>query len=234
MGNLRVALCQLDVTVGDLEGNADKVIGQLARAEAAGASLVVFPELVLTGYPPEDLLLEPGFVEGNLLALEKVAAATQHCAAIVGFVEEDGDLYNAAAVCAEGEVRAVVRKQLLPNYGVFDERRYFVPGTNRDQLFLIGGVRVGVTVCEDAWSPSGPVGRLGRGGRRARRDDQRVAVPCRHPRPTGAHARHARRRCVLRARLRQPRRRPGRARLRRRLHGLRPRRRARRVGSAVP
>jgi NAD+ synthase (glutamine-hydrolysing) len=164
VGNLRVALCQLDVTVGDLEGNADKVIGQLARAEAAGASLVVFPELVLTGYPPEDLLLEPGFVEGNLLALEKVAAATQHCAAIVGFVEEDGDLYNAAAVCAEGEVRAVVRKQLLPNYGVFDERRYFVPGTNRDQLFLIGGVRVGVTVCEDAWSPLGPVGRLGAGG----------------------------------------------------------------------
>ena len=164
MGNMRIALCQLDVTVGDLEGNADKVIAQLARAEAAGACLAVFPELVLTGYPPEDLLLEPGFVEGNLLALEKVAAATQHCAAVVGFVEEDGDLYNAAAVCAEGEVRAVVRKQLLPNYGVFDERRYFAPGANRDRLFLIGGVRVGVTVCEDAWSPLGPVGRLGEGG----------------------------------------------------------------------
>ena len=124
----------------------------------------MFPELVLTGYPPEDLLLEPGFVEGNLLALEKVAAATGHCAAIIGFVEEDGDLYNAAAVCAGGEVRAVVRKQLLPNYGVFDERRYFVPGTSRDRLFLIGGIRVGVTVCEDAWSPLGPVGRLGDGG----------------------------------------------------------------------
>ena len=164
MGNMRIALCQLDVTVGDLEGNADKVIAQLARAEAAGACLAVFPELVLTGYPPEDLLLEPGFVQGNLLALEKVAAATQHCAAVVGFVEEDGDLYNAAAVCAEGEVRAVVRKQLLPNYGVFDERRYFAPGANRDRLFLIGGVRVGVTVCEDAWSPLGPVGRLGEGG----------------------------------------------------------------------
>ena len=164
MGNMRIALCQLDVTVGDLEGNADKVIAQLARAEAAGACLAVFPEIVLTGYPPEDLLLEPGFVEGNLLALEKVAAATQHCAAVVGFVEEDGDLYNAAAVCAEGEVRAVVRKQLLPNYGVFDERRYFAPGANRDRLFLIGGVRVGVTVCEDAWSPLGPGGRLGEGG----------------------------------------------------------------------
>ncbi len=164
MGNLRVALCQLDATVGDLEGNADKVVAQLAEAEAAGACLAVFPELVLTGYPPEDLLLEPAFVRGNLLALEKVAAATQHCAAVVGFVEEDGDLYNAAAVCAEGQVRAVVRKQLLPNYGVFDERRYFVPGTSRDTLFVIGGVRVGVTVCEDAWSPMGPVGRLGEGG----------------------------------------------------------------------
>ena len=164
VGNLRIALCQLDATVGDLEGNAEKVIAQLAQAEAAGACLAVFPELVLTGYPPEDLLLEPSFVEGNLLALEKVAAATQHCAAVVGFVEEEADLYNAAAVCAEGMVRAAVRKQLLPNYGVFDERRYFAPGAKADRLFLIGGVRVGVTVCEDAWSPSGPVGRLGEGG----------------------------------------------------------------------
>ena len=164
MGSLRIALCQLNVTVGDLEGNAEKVLAKLADAEAAGADVAVFPELVLTGYPPEDLLLEPGFVAGNLLALEKVAAATQRCAAVVGFVEEDGDLYNSAAVCAAGQVRGVVRKQLLPNYGVFDERRYFAPGTDRDQLFLISGVRVGVTVCEDAWSPTGPVGRLGAGG----------------------------------------------------------------------
>jgi NAD+ synthase (glutamine-hydrolysing) len=161
---LRVALCQLDVIVGDLDVNAEKVIAQLAEAEAAGADLAVFPELVLTGYPPEDLLLEPGFVEGNLLALAKVAAATQRCVAVVGFAEEDGDLYNAAAVCAQGEVRGIVRKQVLPNYGVFDERRYFAPGEDSEQLFLIRGVRVGVTICEDAWSPSGPVGRLGEGG----------------------------------------------------------------------
>ncbi|HLN04696.1 MAG TPA: NAD+ synthase [Acidimicrobiales bacterium] len=164
MSSLRIALCQLDVTVGDLEGNAEKLIRQLAEAEAAGADLAVFPELVLTGYPPEDLLLEPGFVGSNLLALEKVAAATQRCAAIVGFVEEDGDLYNAAAVCAGGDVHAIVRKQLLPNYGVFDERRYFAPGADRDRLFQVAGARVGVTICEDAWSPSGPVGRLGEGG----------------------------------------------------------------------
>jgi len=164
VSSLRIALCQLDVTVGDLDANAEKVIARLGEAEAAGADLAVFPELVLTGYPPEDLLLESGFVEGNLLALEKVAAATQRCAAVVGFVEEDGDLYNAAAVCAQGEVRGVVRKQLLPNYGVFDERRYFAPGDGPDELFLIAGVRVGVTICEDAWSPTGPVGRLGEGG----------------------------------------------------------------------
>ena len=150
--------------MGDLEANTEKVIAMLAEAEAAGAHLAVFPELVLTGYPPEDLVLEPGFVEGNLRALEKVAAATLTCAAVVGFVEEDGDLYNAAGVCSAGEVRGIVRKQVLPNYGVFDERRYFTPGERRDQLFSIAGVRVGVTICEDAWSPSGPVGRLGEGG----------------------------------------------------------------------
>ena len=107
MASLRIALCQVDVTVGDLEGNAEKVIALIADAEAAGADLAVFPELVLTGYPPEDLLLEPGFVEGNLLALEKVAAATQRCAAVVGFAEEDGDLYNSAALCAAGQVHAI-------------------------------------------------------------------------------------------------------------------------------
>ena len=164
MTSLRLALCQVDVTVGDLEANAEKVIAKLVEAEASGAQLAVFPELVLTGYPPEDLVLEPGFVAGNLRALEKVAAATQRCAAVVGFVEEDGDLYNAAAVCASGEVWGIVHKQVLPNYGVFDERRYFTPGEPHDQLFSIAGVRVGVTICEDAWSPSGPVGRLGEGG----------------------------------------------------------------------
>jgi NAD+ synthase (glutamine-hydrolysing) len=154
----------LDVTVGDLSGNTDKIIARLAEADSAGAALAVFPELVITGYPPEDLLFEPGFVRGNLAALGKVAAATRHAVAVVGFVEEDGDLYNAAAICADGEVRSVVRKQLLPNYGVFDERRYFAQGEACDRLFVIGGARVGVAICEDAWSPSGPVGRLGDAG----------------------------------------------------------------------
>ena len=164
MGRLRVALCQLDAVVGDLDGNVERVLASLAEAEAGGADLAVFPELVLTGYPPEDLLIKPSFVEGNMRALEKVAGATTRCAAVVGFAEATGDLYNAAAVCAGGKVHGTWHKQLLPNYGVFDERRYFRSGRGPDQLYVVGGVRTGVVVCEDAWSPDGPIARLGDGG----------------------------------------------------------------------
>ena len=134
-----------------------RALSAIAAAEEAGADIAVLPELAVTGYPPEDLLLKPGFIAANTAALEKVAAAAQRCVAIVGFVDERLDLYNAAAVCAEGEVRGVYHKQMLPNYGVFDERRYFARGGAATQLFGIGGVRVGVSICEDAWSPSGPI-----------------------------------------------------------------------------
>jgi len=167
VGRLRVALCQLDVVVGDLDGNVAKVLAALAEAEGAGADLAVFPELVIPGYPPEDLLVNPAFVEGNLRALESIAARSARCAAVVGYVDADGDLYNAAAVCAGGKVHGVWHKELLPNYGVFDEQRWFRPGTSggsQDDLYLVNGVRVGVVVCEDAWSPTGPVARLGAGG----------------------------------------------------------------------
>ncbi len=157
MSRLRVALCQLDPVVGDLGGNTERVIEALAEADEGGADLAVFSELVLTGYPPEDLLLKPGFVADNQAHLAKVAAASGRCAAVVGFVDEATDLYNAAAVCAHGEVRGVYRKQLLPNYSVFDEQRYFASGTGAEQLYRIGGVRVGVSVCEDIWDPSGPI-----------------------------------------------------------------------------
>lgn len=154
---LRVALCQLDLVVGDLGGNVEKILGALARAEEGGADLAVFPELAVTGYPPEDLLLKPGFVADNLVALNKVAQATERCAAIVGFVDERLDLYDAAAVCAGGEVRGIYHKRNLPNYSVFDEQRYFVPGAGAENLYIIGGARVGVSVCEDAWDPTGPI-----------------------------------------------------------------------------
>jgi NAD+ synthase (glutamine-hydrolysing) len=157
MARLRVALCQMNPVVGDLSGNAERIITAIGAAEDAEADVVVFPELAITGYPPEDLLLKPGFVADNITALSKVAAATERGVAVVGFVDEQLDLYNAAAVCFQGEVRGVYHKQELPNYAVFDEERYFAPGGGATQLFGIGGVRVGVSVCEDAWNPNGPI-----------------------------------------------------------------------------
>lgn len=165
MARLRVALAQLNLMVGDLDGNVDRIIAAIAEAEEQQCDLVTFPELALTGYPPEDLLLKPGFVSQNIAGLERITAATAKCAAIVGFVDREGsDLYNALAICADGRVLGTYRKRRLPNYEVFDERRYFTPGAEAMNLYLIGGVRVGVSVCEDAWSADGPVADAGRGG----------------------------------------------------------------------
>ena len=164
MPRLRVALCQLNTVVGDLDGNVQRIIQGLEQAEAAGCDLAAFPELAITGYPPEDLVLKPGFVADNELALQKVASRTGRCAAIVGFVDAELDLHNAAAVCARGDVLGVYRKRLLPNYAVFDEQRYFTPGSDPLELYVVGGVRVGVSVCEDAWSPHGPIAQQAAGG----------------------------------------------------------------------
>ncbi|MEY2569646.1 MAG: hypothetical protein QOE35_4175 [Actinomycetota bacterium] len=164
MAKVRIAACQINTVVGDLDGNVTRVLDGLDRAEAAGADVALFPELALTGYPPEDLLLKPGFVADNLEALEKVAARTGRCAAVVGFVDKGRDLYNAAAVCAFGEVKGTYRKRHLPNYAVFDEQRYFAPGTGAPTLFVIGGVRMGVSICEDAWNPNGPIAEQAAGG----------------------------------------------------------------------
>ena len=164
MTRLRVAACQINTTVGDLEGNATRILDSLAAAEEAGADVAVFPELAITGYPPEDLLLKPGFVEDNLEALHKVAARTGRCAVVVGFVDRDRDLYNAAAVCAFGAVQGVYHKRVLPNYAVFDEQRYFSAGVAPYRLYVIGGVPCGISVCEDSWAPSGPIAEQAAGG----------------------------------------------------------------------
>jgi NAD+ synthase (glutamine-hydrolysing) len=164
MTRLRVAACQLNSVVGDLEANVSRVLTALETAEAAGADIAVFPELAITGYPPEDLLLKPQFVEDNLDALEELASHTGRCAAVVGFVDRERDLHNAAAVCAHGEVQGRYHKRVLPNYGVFDEQRYFTAGPPLSSLFLIGGVRCGVSICEDVWSPTGPVAEQAAGG----------------------------------------------------------------------
>jgi NAD+ synthase (glutamine-hydrolysing) len=161
---VRVAACQINTVVGDLDGNLAKVLAAYDEAEAAGCDIAAFPELAITGYPPEDLVLKPGFITDNLEALEKLAARTGRCAAIVGFVDAGRDLYNAAAVCALGSVQGVYHKRLLPNYAVFDEQRYFAPGVEPLTLFRIAGVRVGVSICEDAWSPSGPIAAQAEGG----------------------------------------------------------------------
>jgi NAD+ synthase (glutamine-hydrolysing) len=164
MSRVRIAAAQMNTVVGDLEGNAARIFDAYEAAAAAGADLVVFPELTITGYPPEDLLLRPAFVAQAAEALEKLAARTGATAAIVGFPEAGRDLSNAAAVLAHGRVQGVYRKHLLPNYAVFDEQRYFVPGDEYGPLFVIAGVRVSVSICEDAWSPTGPIAHQAAGG----------------------------------------------------------------------
>ena len=164
MTRLRIAACQVDVVVGDLDANVERIVAALREAEAADCDLAVFPELAITGYPPEDLLLKPGFVADNLAAVERVAGATDRCAAIVGFVDSGRDLANAAAVCAHGRIAGVYRKRLLPNYSVFDEQRYFAARTTPPDLYDIAGVRVGVSICEDGWGPTGAITEAGAGG----------------------------------------------------------------------
>jgi NAD+ synthase (glutamine-hydrolysing) len=152
------------MTVGDLAANAATILSAYEAAEAVGADVVVFPELAVTGYPPEDLLLRPAFVAEAQATLDKIATRTGATAAVIGFPLAERDLYNAAAVCADGQVHGVYRKQLLPNYAVFDEQRYFTPGDDPGPLFVIGGVRVAVSICEDIWSPSGPLAAQSAGG----------------------------------------------------------------------
>jgi NAD+ synthase (glutamine-hydrolysing) len=163
---LRVALAQLNPTVGDLDGNLKQLIEAYEHAEAAGCDIVAFPELSVTGYPPEDLVLKPGFVADNERVLREFASGTGACAAVVGFVDEDRDLFNAAAVCAGGDVVGTYRKRLLPNYAVFDEARYFTAGNETDplELYVIGGIKVGISICEDIWSPDGPLAVQADGG----------------------------------------------------------------------
>jgi NAD+ synthase (glutamine-hydrolysing) len=152
---MRLALAQVDPTVGDLDGNRDLIVARIDEARAAGADLVVLPELAVTGYPPEDLLLRPGFVRAARASLDEIARRTEGIVALVGVPLFDGGLYNACAICADGSITGFARKWHLPNYGVFDEKRYFVPG---DEITLldVAGVKIGITVCEDMWVPGPP------------------------------------------------------------------------------
>jgi len=153
---LRLAMAQINVVVGDIDGNAQKVVEWIDRARDMDADIVTFPELALTGYPPEDLLLKPQFIDSNLSALETVISRTHDITAIIGFVDWQDDIFNAAAVAQNGKIVTTYHKMYLPNYGVFDEFRYFQPG-NRCPVLQIGDATVGVSICEDIWYPDGPV-----------------------------------------------------------------------------
>jgi len=160
---MRLALAQINPIVGDLDGNRALIVERIEDAKRANADLVVFPELAVTGYPPEDLLLRPGFLRAAEGSLEQIALAARGIVVLVGAPHFDRDLYNACAVCAGGEVKAMVKKRFLPNYGVFDELRYFAPGHD---LYLLehGETLVGVTVCEDMWHPGPPTSDLALAG----------------------------------------------------------------------
>jgi NAD+ synthase (glutamine-hydrolysing) len=160
---MRLALAQINVVVGDLEGNRERILAALADARAENADIVLFPELAVTGYPPEDLLLRPAFVRAAEDSLHALAAETKGLTALVGTPWFDRDLFNACAVCSDGEVKALYRKRFLPNYGVFDEDRYFASG--RDLILLRHGeILVGPTICEDIWQPGPPATDLALGG----------------------------------------------------------------------
>lgn len=156
MRRIRLALAQLNMTVGDLEGNAKKIKAAIVRARAQHADVVLFPELAVSGYPPEDLLLKPDFIDANRRALDDIRKETDDIVAIVGFPSaDDYDIYNAAAVLQNGRLVGEYRKHYLPNYSVFDENRYFGEG-QESPVFDFGGDIVGVSICEDIWYPSGP------------------------------------------------------------------------------
>jgi NAD+ synthase (glutamine-hydrolysing) len=160
---MRLALAQINTTVGDLAGNRERIVGRMEEAKEAGAEVVLFPELAVTGYPPEDLLLRPEFVKGAERSLEQIARSARGIVAFVGAPHFDRDLHNVLAICAGGEVKAIYRKRFLPNYGVFDEHRYFAPG--RDLVLLeFGDVLIGPTVCEDIWQPGPPATDLSLAG----------------------------------------------------------------------
>ena len=156
MRTLRIGLCQINTTVGDIEGNTRKILDYISKGKKMGADLLAFPEMAVTGYPPEDLLLMPKFIEANLKAIQKIAKATTSIAALVGFVDKKEDIFNAAALLHDGKMIDAYCKTFLPNYGVFDEDRYFHVGTE-NFIFTLKSIPIGPSICEDLWYPGDPI-----------------------------------------------------------------------------
>jgi NAD+ synthase (glutamine-hydrolysing) len=156
MRTLRIGLCQINTTVGDIEGNTRKILDYIAKGKKMGADLLAFPEMAVTGYPPEDLLLMPKFIEANLKAVETIAKATSSMTAIVGFVSKNGDIFNSAGLFHDGKLVDAYSKIYLPNYGVFDEDRYFQAG-KENFIFTLKSTPIGLSICEDLWYPGDPI-----------------------------------------------------------------------------
>jgi len=152
---LRIGMAQINTTVGDFSGNRQKILEAIDEARSLGVDLVTFPELAICGYPPEDLLFKPRFIAENLRSLEKVVKASSGITIVIGFVDAKEDIYNAAAIVHDGKLVGVYHKIFLPNYGVFDENRYFRAG-NECPVYVIAGINVGINICEDIWYEAGP------------------------------------------------------------------------------
>ncbi len=165
---MRLAIAQINTTVGDLKGNSEKAVAYLEKAKAVEADLVVFPELTTTGYPPEDLLLKPSFIKDNMDTLNSLAASVTGISAVVGFVDAPDmgqpALYNAAAFISDKKIGNIYHKALLPNYGVFDEKRYFDPGRDKPKLAKVKNVKMGIIICEDIWFEDGPARAFAKAG----------------------------------------------------------------------
>ena len=162
MATLRIAACQLNLNVGDLSGNKEKILSAYANAQDKGSDIAVFTELAVSGYPPEDLLLKRGFVHDTQKMLTEIASHTSDCVAVLGFIDGQAAAAdpvkrtsNAAAICCDGKVMGTYSKRALPDYGVFDEERYFSPGNEPLQIYKVRGVNIGITICEDIWIPNG-------------------------------------------------------------------------------
>ncbi|KPK01718.1 MAG: NAD synthetase [Nitrospira bacterium SG8_35_4] len=155
MEKIRIALAQINPVVGDLQGNAKKIVSGIKKAGKMKADIIAFPELAVTGYPPEDLLLKPQFIQDNRDILQRVAAATEDITAVIGFVDRNDGIYNAAALVSNKKIIDVYHKKHLPNYGVFDEQRYFRAG-NVFPVYSVAGVNIGVNICEDIWHKKSP------------------------------------------------------------------------------
>jgi NAD+ synthase (glutamine-hydrolysing) len=156
MRTLRIGLCQINTTVGDIEGNTKKILAYVEKGKKMGADLLAFPEMAITGYPPEDLLFMPKFIEANSKAIKTIAKATSSIAALVGFVDKKEDIFNAAALLYNGKIVTSYCKTFLPNYGVFDEDRYFKAGTE-NFIFTLESIPIGPSICEDLWYPGDPI-----------------------------------------------------------------------------